>query len=90
VPVAVQLDEVGEDFVDVVQRVGPLGVARDLGDLPGREVAVDVLGELLALLAELVNLLRDVDRRLGLHIAQFFDLAFEFRNRLFKVEESFL
>jgi hypothetical protein len=62
VPVAVQLDEVGEDFVDVVQRVGPLGVARDLGDLPGRQVAVDVLGELLALLAELVDLFRDVDR----------------------------
>jgi hypothetical protein len=31
-------------------------VARDLGDLPGRELGVDVLGELLALLAELVDL----------------------------------
>jgi hypothetical protein len=37
-------------------------VARDLGDLPGRQVAVDVLGELLALLAELVDLFGDVDR----------------------------
>jgi hypothetical protein len=27
-PVAVHLDKVGEDFVDVVQRVGPLGMWR--------------------------------------------------------------
>jgi hypothetical protein len=34
-PVAVQLLEVGEDGADVVQRVGPLRMARDLRDLPG-------------------------------------------------------
>jgi hypothetical protein len=49
--VAVQLLEVGEDLGDVVQRVGPLRVARDLRHLPGRQAGVDVLGELLALLA---------------------------------------
>jgi hypothetical protein len=37
-------------------------VAGNLGDLPGRQVAVDVLGELLALLAELVDFFRDIDR----------------------------
>jgi len=35
--VAVQLLEVGEDVVDVVERVGPLRVARDLRHLPGRK-----------------------------------------------------
>jgi hypothetical protein len=37
VAVAVQFLEVGEDLVDVVQRVGPLRVARDLRHLPGRQ-----------------------------------------------------
>ena len=54
-PVAVQFHKIGEDFVDVVQRVGTLGVAGDLGDLPGREVAVNVFGELLAFLGQLVD-----------------------------------
>jgi hypothetical protein len=57
----------------------------DLGDLPGRQVAVDVLGELLALFAELIDFFRDVDRGFGLHIAQFFDLGFEFRDGLLEV-----
>ena len=46
VAVAVQLNEAGEQALDVVQRVGAVGVTGDFGDLPGREAAVDVLGEL--------------------------------------------
>ena len=49
-PIAVQFDKVGKDFADVVQRVRPLRVARYFGDLPGREVAVDVFDQLLAFL----------------------------------------
>jgi len=60
-PVAVKLHIVGEYFVDVIQRVRALGVAGDLGDLPGREVAVDVFGELLAFLGKLVDFVRDID-----------------------------
>ena len=55
-PIAVEFDEIGEYFVDIVQRVGTLGMAGNLGDLPRREVRIDVLGELLALLAELIDL----------------------------------
>jgi len=87
-PVAVKLDEIGEDLVDVVERVGTLRMPCDLGDLPRRQVAVDVLGELLALLAELIDFFRNVDRRFGLHITQFFDLGFEFSNGLLEVEEG--
>jgi hypothetical protein len=90
VPVAMQLDEIREDLVDVIQRVGTLRMAGDLGDLPGRQVAVDVLGQLLALLAQLVDLFRDVDRGLGLHVAQFLDLALEFGNRLLEIEKGLL
>ena len=90
VAVAVQFLEVGEDLVDVVQRVGPLRVARDLRHLPGRQAGVDVLGELLALLAQALDLVGDVDRRLVLHVAQLFDLGFEFGDRLLELEEMSL
>ena len=87
--VAVQFLEVGEDLADVVERVGPLRVARDLRDLPRAEARVDVLGKLQALLAEPVDLLGDVDGRLVLHIAQFFDFGFEISNRLLEIKECF-
>ena len=54
--VAMQFLELGEDLVDVVQRVRPLRMARDLRHLPGRQVGVDVARELLALLAEALDL----------------------------------
>ena len=54
-PVAVQFDKVGKEFVNVIQRVGPLGVARNFGDLPRRQVAVDVFRQLLAFLCQLVD-----------------------------------
>ena len=85
--VAVQLDGIGEDLVHVVERVRPLRMARDLRDLPRRQLGVDVLGELLALLAEPVDLFGDVDGRLGLHVAQLFDLGLELRDRLLEIEE---
>ena len=86
-PVAVQFDKVGEQLTHVVQCVRTLGVPGDLGDLPGREVAVDVFGELVALFGQLVDLFRDVDGRLVLHVAQLFDLGFEFGNRLLEVQK---
>ena len=87
VAVSVQFDEVSEDVADVVQRVRALGMPRNLGDLPRREVRIDVFGELQALLAELVDFFRNVDGGLGLHIAQLFDLAFEIGNRLLEIEK---
>src|SRR4030095_12862687 len=50
--VAVQFAEVAEHAVDVIERVRPLRMARDLRDLPRGELAVDFLGELLALLLQ--------------------------------------
>jgi hypothetical protein len=88
VAVAVQFLEIGEHLVHVVQRVGALRVARDLRHLPGRQAGVDVLGELLALLAEAFDLVGDVDRRLVLHVAQLVDLGFQLGDGLLEVEES--
>ena len=88
--VAVQFVEVGEDFVDVVHRVRPLRVARDLRHLPRRELGVDILGQLLALLGQAVDLLRDVDGRVVLYETQLFNFGVEFGDRLLKIEESCL
>ena len=74
-PVSVHLDEIGKNLAHVVKGVRTLGMSGYFGDLPRRQITVDVFGKLLALLRELLNLLRDIDRRFALHISQFFDLA---------------
>jgi len=85
--IAVQLLEAREHHADEVERVGALRMARDLRDLPGRELRVDVARQRLALLGEPLDLLRDVDRRIVLRVAQFVDPAFQFGDRLLEVEE---
>ncbi len=89
VAVAVHLHKVGEDVVEVIQRVGPLGVARNFGDLPRRQIGVDVFGELDALFGELVDFGRNVHGRIALHIAQLLDLVFQVGDGLLKVEKHF-
>ncbi len=48
-------------LVDVVERVGTLRMTRDLRDLPGRQVRVEILRELLALLRQPLDLFRNID-----------------------------
>ena len=74
--VAMQFLEVGEDLGDVVQRVGPLRVARDLRHLPGASGWIDVsLVSCWLLWPQALDLVGDVDRRFVLDIAQFLDLG---------------
>ena len=87
-PVAVQLAEIAEEAVDVVERVGTLRMARDHRDLPCRQLAVDFLGELLALLLQTRDLVRDVDGRILVHVAQLVDLGLQLGDRLLEIEES--
>src|SRR5439155_6728939 len=51
---------------------------------------VDLLGELLALLLQAIDLVGDVDRRVLMDVAQLVDLALELGNRLLEVEEGLL
>jgi hypothetical protein len=83
----VQFVEVLEDEPGVVERVGSLRMARELGDLPGREVRKDVLRELFALLLQAGDLFLDVDRRSGRNVLELFDLGLELGDRLFEIEE---
>ena len=88
--VTVQLHKMGEQFVHIVHGVRALGVAGNLGDLPGRQITVDVFGKLLAFFGQLVDFSRDVYRGLGLHIAQFFNLVFQLGNWSLEIKEIFL
>src|SRR5207244_12156484 len=85
--VAVQLLEMREQHLHIVQRVGPLRMASDLRHLPGRQLAVDVLGEGLAALGEPLDLLGDVDRGIVRHVAQLLDALLQLGDRLLEFEE---
>src|SRR5262249_13692366 len=87
-PVAVELLEPGEQAVDVVERVGALGMARDLRDLPCVELAVNLLGERLAFLLEPRDLFGDVQRRIVLDETQLVDLRLELGDRLLEIQEG--
>src|SRR6267378_4342551 len=86
--IAVQLLEVREERLHIVERVRTLRMARHLRHLPRRELAVDVLGERCAALGEALDLFRDVDRRVVLHVAQLLDASLELRDRLLAFQES--
>ena len=60
-PVALELEEVGEQPRHVVEGVRPARVTRELDDLPGGQVAEDLRLELLRLLLELADLVGEVD-----------------------------
>ena len=62
-------------------------MARELRDLPGREIREDALRELLALGLQPRDLFLDVDRGARRNVFQFFDLGFEFGDRLLEIEE---
>ena len=63
-------------------------MARDLRDLPRRQIGVNFLGQLLAFFLQPRNFFGNIQRRIVLHEAQFLDLGFEFGNRLFEFEKS--
>ena len=85
--VAVQFVKSVKIIADVVERVGPLRVARQLGDLPGREIGEDRRGQLPALGLQSADLLLDVDAPNRSHMTQFLDLCLEFGDRLFEFQE---
>ena len=58
-----QLFEVGEQGLDVIERIGPLRMPGQLGDLPSRQIGKDLLGQRLAFGLEPGDLFREIDRR---------------------------
>ena len=85
-PIALDLEEVGEELVEVVERVGPVGVPGELDDLPGREVVEDLDLEPLGLPLQLLDLVAHIDRGGGRELLQLFDLGLEGEQRPFELD----
>src|SRR6184192_4328403 len=85
-PVAVQLHEVGEYGAEIVERVGPLRVARHLHALHRRQVLVDLGPQLGELFLERGELLRDVHGGLASHALHLPDLALQLEQRPLEVQ----
>jgi hypothetical protein len=85
--VAVKLLEIGEQRLDIIQRVRALRMTRHLRYLPWRQLAIHVLGQCLALFRQARDLVRDIQGRIVLHVPQLLDLVFQFRYGTFKIQE---
>src|SRR5690606_23272288 len=84
--IAVQLLEVREAALDVIERVRPVRMPRQLRDLPSRQVREDIASQRLALVLELIDLFADVDLRiLAADQFQRFDFPFKLGYRLLEV-----
>src|SRR6185369_4279337 len=83
-----QLVEVAEDRLDIIQRVGTVWMAGELGDLPGRETGKDAGRELPALRLQPVDLILDVDLGLRGDVPQLFDFGFELGDGLFEIQKG--
>src|SRR6266513_3758050 len=83
----VQLVELAADRGDVVERVGTVGMARELRDLPGSEAGKDAHRQLPALGLQPPDLILDVEFGIRADVLELLDLRFELGDRLFEVEE---
>src|SRR5206468_12330600 len=86
-PIAMQLAKVGEQRVDVIERIGSLRMPRHQRDLPGRQLAVDFLRKELTLFRKTRDLVRNIDSRILVDVAELVDLLLELGDRLLEVEE---
>src|SRR6185312_377832 len=82
-----ELLELLADRLDVVVGVRPAGVARELRHLPGREVLEDVGGLDAQLVAQLADLVADVQGIALAGMRQLLDLGVQFGDRLLEIEE---
>ncbi len=87
VAVAGQGRELGEERLDIVLAMWPVGVAGNLAFAPGVEGLVEILEHVGGLAVERSRLLVDI-HSLGLagHRPQFFRLAFDLGEGLFELE----
>jgi hypothetical protein len=87
VAVARQRCEFGEQGVDVILAMGPVGVPRDLTFLPGCQRLVEVAQHLRGLLVKRDGLLLDIHPVVGAgHGPKFLGLAFDLGQGFFEFE----
>ena len=86
-PVAGERREILDQRLGIVLEMRPVGVARDLGLLPGGELGVGLRQQLGGAALEPDDLVGDVELAAVGEQAQLLDLALELEDRLFEVEE---
>src|SRR5205085_10718772 len=84
-PVAMELDEVGEDGVDIVERVGTAGMPGDLHALHRRQILIDVETQRGKLLFERADVLRHI-RLLTGDAFQLLDLFLQLEQRFLEIQ----
>ena len=89
--VAVQFLKIRESVLDVIQRVRPLGMARELDALPGGEVQENLPAGFLQFFFDELDFLLEADaQRMFLRMrAEFIQLVLQFDDRLFEIELMF-
>jgi hypothetical protein len=86
-PVACERRVVLEQAGDVVGEMRPLGMARDLGLLPGVELGVGLPEQLLRPGLEAGDLVGEVEVAAVREVAQLLDLAFQLADRLLEFQQ---
>ena len=88
IPVAMKLFEVGEEMLDIIERVGALRMPGNLGNLPRGELRIDTAGKRLAFLLQTVNFCRNIHRRIVLGKTQLLDFCFKLSDGLLEIQEG--
>ena len=88
VAVAVQFLEIGTERGDVVQSIGTLRMAGNLGNLCRRELGIDGFGQLVAFFLQAFDFIADVHGGFALDETQFFDFFGQFGNRLLEIKKD--
>jgi hypothetical protein len=87
-PIAGERRVVLEQAGDVVGEMRPLGLARDLGLLPGRQLGIGLAQQALGAGFEPADLLRQVELvAAAAQVAQLLDLAFQLADRFLEIEQ---
>ena len=90
-PVTVQLGKAAESFVNVIERVRPLRMPRELHALPSGEVRVNLAFLCLQLFLKLANLIMHVHIHLAVLrvLAEILQLAVEVNERFLEIQQMF-
>ena len=82
-----QLIELGEDVIDVVQRVGTTRVTGQTGNLPAGQLAENIFSQRFAFVLQTRDFIADIQRIVITNQAQLFDFGLQVSNRLFEIKK---
>jgi hypothetical protein len=88
-PIAGERRVLGEERSDIVGKMRTLGMARDLGLLPGGQLGIGLAQELLGARLEPRDLVPEVEIAAIGEVTQLLDLAFQLADRLLELEQFF-